>query len=138
MNRYDLCEFEPSMLVGTFNYYSDPDNWDESGTVTITADPDDPYKVYINQDGIMEAEELSNGNGNPIEINIDPKTYDVSGPKTIIAPDLSDWGMAAYTNYYFTPVAGTYSICDNTYTITFDIGADQTSFGDFVIIFTRK
>ena len=138
MNRYDLCEFEPSMLAGTFSYYSDPDNWDESGIVTITADPDDPYKVYINQDGIMDAEELSNGNGHAIELNINPNDFSITGPKTIIAPDLSDWDMASYTNYYFTPVSGVYNICDATYTITFDIGSDQMSFGDFVIVFTKK
>ena len=138
MNRSDLCEFETSMLAGTFSYYSDPDNWDESGTVTITADPDNPYKIYINQDGIMEAEEISNGNGNAIELDINPGDFSITGPKTIIAPDLSDWGMATYTNYYFAPVSGTYDVCEQTYTITFLIGVDQGDWGENVITFTRK
>ena len=45
MNRYDLCEFTPSMLVGKFNYVSD--DWAEAGKLTLEADPDDPYKIYI-------------------------------------------------------------------------------------------
>jgi len=132
------CEFEPSMLAGTFSYYSDPDNWNESGTVTLTADPNDPYKVYINQDGIMEAEEIGNGNGNAIELNINPSDFSITGPKTIIAPDLSDWGMASYTNYYFTPVRGSYSVCDKVYTITFLIGVDQGTWGNMMFTFTPK
>lgn len=134
------CYFDPSMLVGDFHYYSDPDNWDEDGFVTIVADPDDPYKVYIEQDGIMQAEGLTNGNGNSIELDINPKNFKVSGPKTVIAPDLSDWDYSFLHNYAFQPVAGSYSSCNDAYTITFDITCSEGAVfgGPFLFTFTRK
>ena len=131
-----VCYFEPSMLVGSFDFTSD--DWGTAGSVTITADPADPYKVYINQDGIIQSEGLSNGNGNPIELDINPNNFKVSGPKTVIAPDLSDFDMGDYHNYAYTPVAGMYSACDDTYTITFYIDSDLGGWGNNVFVFTRK
>lgn len=131
-----VCYFDPSMLVGTFDYNSD--DWGISGTVTITADPNDPYKVYIDQTGIMQGEGISNGNGNSIELDINPNNFKVTGPQTILAPDLSDFDMAKYTNYSYTPVAGSYSACDGAYTITFDISTSIYDFGNYVFVFTGK
>ena len=129
------CYFDPSMLTGNFNYNSD--DWGISGSVTITADPTNPYIVYINQDGIIQGEGLSNGNGNPIELDVNPNNFKITGPKTIIAPDLSDFGLP-YTNYSYTPITGSYSACDDAYNITFDIAVDQGDFGNNGFTFTRK
>lgn len=127
-----ICYFAPSMLVGNFYYQSD--DWDEDGNVTLVVDPNNPYKVYISD--YAQAEGLS-GNGNRIELNIDPDNFSVSGPKVVIADDLSEWGLP-YHNYAYEPVAGSYSACDDAYTITFAITVSEGSFGNNVFTFTKK
>jgi len=133
MNRFDLCEFVASTLVGTFNYESD--DWDEEGSGLIfEADPDDPYKIYIL--GYPESEDLTS-NGNRIELNIDPEDFTISGPKVIIADNLADWGLPGYTNYAFEPVSGEFDICNGTYTIIFNISTTQANFGGNEFIFSK-
>ena len=127
-----VCYFDPSMLVGVFDWVSD--DWEEDGTVTLAADPNDPYKIYITD--YAQSEGLS-GNGNQIVLNVNPNNFRVSGPKTIIADDLSEWGLP-YHNYAYEPVAGTYSACNNAYTITFSITVSEGSFGNNVFIFTKR
>ena len=128
-----VCYFEPSMLVGNFYYVSS--DWDEEGSITIEADPDDPLKVYIH--GMAESQGLT-GNGNGIELNINPNNFNVTGPQSIIADNLADWGMANYLNHYYTPVSGNYSACDDKYTITFLIGVSAGNWGNNVFILTRE
>ena len=130
------CYFDLSMLTGTFDYNSD--DWGIAGSVTITADPSNPYIVFIKQDGIIQGEGLSNGNGKPIELDINLNNFKVTGPKSVIAPDLSDFGMGGYTNYYYSVVSGSYSACDNGYDITFLIGVDQGDWGNNEFTFTKR
>jgi len=127
------CYFDPSMLVGNFDYESE--DWGEAGSVTLVADPDDPYKIYIN--GYPQSEGLT-GNGNRIELDINPNNFKVTGPKAVIADDLSEWGIPAYLNYTFEPVAGSYSACDDAYTVTYSITCSAGSFGSFAFTYTRK
>ena len=127
-----VCYFDPSMLVGVFDYVSD--DWGEAGTITIVADPKDPYKVYL--DGYPQSEGLE-GNGNRIELNINPNNFKVTGPATILAANLAEWGLPNYLNYTFTPVAGSYSACDDMYEITFFISVNVGNWGNNVFIFTR-
>ena len=123
-----VCYFAPSMLAGNFYYVSA--SLEEEGSVTIEADPNNPLKVYIS--GLAETQGAV-GNGNRIELNVNPNNFNVSGPKTIIAGSI--WG---YSNYAYQAVAGSYSACDDAYTITFSISVDQGSFGNFVFVFTRE
>ena len=123
-----VCFFSPAMLTGNFYYVSE--SLEEEGSVTIAADPNDPLKVYIS--GMAETQGAV-GNGNRIELNVNPNNFNVSGPKTIIAGNI--WG---YTNYAYQAVAGSYSACDATFTINFSISVDQGSFGNFQFIFTRE
>ena len=124
-----VCYFEPSMLVGNFDFVSY--SWDEEGSVTIEADPDDPYKVFIH--GLAEAQGLD-GNGNGIELTMNPNNFSISGVKSVIA----DSGWGGYTNIAFQATTGTYSACDEVYTISFAISCDQGGFGTYVFYFTRK
>jgi len=126
-----MCYFDPSMLVGKFDWASD--DWGEEGTVNLVADPANPYKIYIAD--YAQSEGLA-GNGNRIELNVDPDNFKVSGPAVIISDDLSEWGLP-YHNYAYQPVAGTYSACDDAYTITFAITVKEGSFGNNVFFFTR-
>jgi len=126
-----ICYFEPSMLVGKFDWVSD--DWGEAGTVNLVADPADPFKIYITD--YAQSEGLS-GNGNMIELHVDPDNFSVTGPAVIIADDLSEWGLP-YHNYTYQAVAGSYSACDDAYNITFAISVKEGSFGNNVFIFTR-
>jgi len=128
-----VCYFDASMLIGDFDWVSD--DWDESGTITITADPNDPYKVYMD---MASSEGLTTGNGKKIELNINPNNFRITGPKSIIADNLAEWGLPNYRDYAFTPVAGSYSACDDMYNITFEITVSAGSWGNNVFIFTRK
>ena len=124
-----VCYFDPSMLVGDFDWESDED-WDETGSATIVADPNDPYKVYL--DGIPQSEGLVS-NGNKIVLNVNPNNFKVSGPKSTIAAEA--WG---YHDYTYEPVAGSYSACDEAYTITFSITVREGSFGNFKFVFKKR
>lgn len=128
-----VCYFAPFMLTGDF-YYESAD-WDEEGSITIEADPDDPMKLYIY--GMMESQGLT-GNGNPIEINVNPNNFSITGPRCIIATNLGEWGLPQYTNHAYQAVSGTYSACDDMYRISFNISVDQGGWGNNVFIFTRE
>jgi len=130
MNRYDLCEFETSMLVGTFNYVSD--DWDEEGIVKIEADPDDPYKIYI----LSPLSEDITWNENPIVVYVDPETYTITGPKCVVIDSLDEWGVP-WTNYFCEAVDGVFDYCTGTYTISFHLGCDQQDFGPNEYILSR-
>ena len=139
MNRYDLCEFNTSMLVGKFDWVSA--SWHEAGNVTLEADPDDPYKIYI---AGIPAEDLT-WNGNKIELTVQPwvegagmTQLSVTGTKTIIADDTAEWGPEdTYDNLAYEVRTGSYSICNASYTITFRISCDLGAFGDFEFIFSK-
>jgi len=131
MNRTDLCEFFPSMLVGSFNYVSD--DWDEEGMAMLEADPEDPYKIHI----LHPLSEDITWNENPLVINVDPETFSISGPKCVVIDNLAEWGMAAYTNYYLQAEEGEFDFCTGSYTITFILGCDQAVFGPYHYVLSR-
>ena len=126
-----VCYFDPSMLVGMFDWVSD--DWGEEGEGMMVADPNNQYKIYFD---MAKSEGLS-GNGKKIELNVNPNNFKVTGPKVIISDDLSEWGLP-YHDYAFEPIAGSYSACDNQYTITFAISVKEGSFGNNVFIFTKR
>jgi len=139
MNRYDLCDFDVSMLVGTFNYFSSEDEWDEAGILKLEADPDDPFKVYI----LGIPSEGVTWNENKIPLIIEPfgpgkSVLSLSGPRTVVSPDCSDWGLPAALNLYFEAVSGSYDICKQLYTINFRIGyASNNGWGVFEFTFKK-
>ena len=125
-----VCYFEPDMLIGNFNFVSA--SWEEDGLVTIVADPDDPYKVYI--DGYPDVVGLP-GIGR-IELTLDPNNFRLSGPAVVIANDLSAWEVPNQ-DYIFRPVSGTYSACDNKYTVVFNISLSLWgNQGNYEFVFT--
>lgn len=131
-----LCSFNPTLAIGS--YKAESESWNVSGNVTITADPSDPYTIII--DGLAEDVDLLVSNGNKLTLHIDPETSEITGEKTVLAPDCGGWApaYAVYTNYYYLPISGTYSNCDGTYQITFDLGSDQEDFGEYDFTFTRN
>ena len=126
------CELLPELMVGS--YYMASDDWGAWGDVTIEADPNDPFKVFIY--GIAAAEGLVD-NGNGLEINIDPNTYAASGVETILAADVAPWGLP-YVDYFYSPVSVTYNTCDGSYSMITYIGISIGGWGNFNYTFTRN
>jgi hypothetical protein len=127
------CEFEPALSTGAYNFESS--DWEVSGNVTLEADPDNPYRIFITD--YPEAEGLTNVTGNRIELIINPNTFNVSGPAVILAEDLAEWGVPTYRDYTYEPVSGTYNSCNGSYTVVFSITVSAGPFGNNRFIFTR-
>jgi hypothetical protein len=129
------CEFDPVFTVGKYNFESA--DWGVSGIVTFEADPDDPFTVYFDVLPLAEADELSTGTHNKIELTINPNSFGISGSKVIVATSLAEWGYS-YTNLAYEAIAGSFSSCNGTYYIDFAITVDQGDFGIYSFTFTKQ
>jgi hypothetical protein len=121
------CAYNVNMSTGSFHSVSE--DWNSEGDITITADPDDPYTVYVS--GLEEMEGLVEDLG-PLVMHIDPITYAVTVPKKAIASDA--WGLhdISYEG------SGTFSTCDGTYTMSFEISVVEGSWGANAFTFTKN
>ena len=130
---YDVvCSYDPELTVGDYIVYSDDWGYPEA-PVTIEADPSDPFKLFIV--GLAEGEGLP-GNGNRVEINVSEADFSITGPKTIIADDLSAWGLP-YLEYSYTPVSGVYKTCNGAFEIGFSINVTIGGWGENAYFFRR-
>ena len=123
------CEFDPELAVGSYKAVSK--DWEVEGNVTLTADPEDPFKISI---AGLYAMEGGDANDNVLVLNIDPNSYKVSGAKAILGP--SDPYGIGYTNFYYEPVGGLYKSCDGVFEMQIRIGIDQGSWGVMSFVFT--
>ena len=125
------CEFDPILTEGSYRVASD--DWDVEGPVTLTADPNDPYKIGVT--GLFEVE---GGAANDIALylNINPNNFALTGVKTVIGVGKSPWGP--YTNSAFTPVSGVYKSCTGSFEMIFAVSVDQGSFGNYKFVFTKN
>jgi hypothetical protein len=121
------CVYSTSMSTGSFHSVST--DWNSEGDITITADANDPYKLYVS--GLEEMEGLVEDLG-PLVMYVDPVTYAVNVPRKAIASDA--WGMhnIAYEG------SGTFSTCDGIFTMSFTISVDEGSWGANAFTFTRN
>jgi hypothetical protein len=125
-----VCPYDQAMAVGS--YYTECSDWAVAGNITITADPDDPYTVYVA--GLETIDGLDEDLG-PLVMHIDPATYVVTADKTVLA-SLVTWG-APYHNIAYEGT-GTFDSCTGSYLMTFEITVDEGSFGNYVFPFTRN
>jgi hypothetical protein len=121
------CAYEVDLATGS--YHSVSADWNSEGNITITADPDDPYTVYVS--GLEEIEGLIEDKG-PLVMHIDPVTYEVIADKTVLASDAWGFHDIAYEG------SGIYSSCDGSYLMFFDISVVEGDFGQFQFEFTRN
>lgn len=126
------CEFDASLTTGVYEAVSS--DWAVAGDVTVTADPQDPFKLYI--EGLADLDGLVS-NGNKLELNIDPYSFKMTGPAVVLADDVAPWGLP-YTNYTFSPVGGLYNSCDGSFEMSISISVDQGGWGPQGFTFTRK
>jgi hypothetical protein len=121
------CVYTTSMSTGSFHSVSG--DWGSEGDITITADVDDPYKLYVS--GLEEMEGLVEDLG-PLVMYIDPVTYAVTAPHKAIASSAFGYHNIAYEG------TGTFSTCDGIYTMSFEISVDEGSWGANGFIFTKN
>jgi hypothetical protein len=122
------CAYDVNLAVGS--YHSVSADWNSEGSITLTADPANPYKIYVS--GIEEMEGLVEDQG-PLVMYINPATYNVTVPEKVLSSDAWGYGAISYSGN------GVYSSCDGSYSMYFDIsiGAYGNQ-GTFGFTFTRN
>lgn len=122
------CAYDVNLATGS--YHSVSPDWNSEGDITLTSDPDDPYKIYVS--GLEEMEGLVEDQG-PLVMYINPATYNVTVPEKVISSDAWGYGAISYSGY------GTYGSCDGSYTMYFDISIGvYGNQGTFGFTFTRN
>ena len=126
------CMYSVSMATGSYHSFSPayPAGWETEGEITLTADDEDPYTIYVS--GLEELDGNVEDLG-PLVMHVDPITYAVTVPKKAIASDV--WGV--YHNIAYEG-SGTFSTCDGAYTLNLTITIEEGSFGAFPFTFTRN
>lgn len=121
------CAFDKTLTVGS--YHSVSADWNTNGNITITDDPNDPYTIFVA--GLETLDGLDEDKG-PLVMHIDPVTYAVVADKTILASSGFGYHNITYSG------SGTYSSCDGSFAMTFDISVDEGDFGPFTFTFTKN
>lgn len=121
------CAFEAALSTGS--YHSVSTDWNSQGNITLTADQNDPYTIYVT--GIEAIEDLNEDKG-PLVMHINPATYAVTADKSVIASDAFGYHNIAYQG------SGTYNSCDGSFAMNFDISVDEGDFGLYTFTFTKN
>lgn len=126
------CVYSVNMATGSYHSFSPayPAGWETEGDITLTADDDDIYMIYVSGLEVLDGNVEDLG---PLVMHVDPITYAVTVPKKALASDV--WGVYHNIAYEGT---GTFSSCDGTYNMNFTITVDEGSFGAFPFTFTRN
>jgi len=120
VNPLIACDYVSADYVGTANASSS--GWGVDGEVSITVDPTDEYTLLVA--GMEEIDGLNEDQG-PLPLIIDPASYAITIPKTVLASDA--WG---YTNIAYEG-SGTLNTCSQDIQFTVEITVDQGSFGSY-------
>lgn len=123
------CVYTTSMSTGSYHSVSPPSGWNTEGDITLTADSEDPYTIYVS--GLEEMEGLVEDQG-PLVMHIDPITYAVTVPRKVIVSDAFGYHNLAYEG------TGTFSTCDGVYTMTLTISVDEGGWPAYPFTFTRN
>jgi hypothetical protein len=121
------CAFDKALTIGS--YHSVSADWNTSGNVTLTDDPNNPYTIYVA--GLETLDGLDEDKG-PLVMHIDPVTFAVTADKTVLASAGFGYHNIAYSG------TGTYSSCDGSYAMSFDISVDEGDFGKFTFNMTKN
>jgi hypothetical protein len=129
------CEFNPELTEGHFRIVSGA--WGMDAFVTLAADPDNRYRILIS--GLFEAEG-GEPNDNVVVLNINPASFEVSGPRSTLggyAPFATPANQAAWGAYHWTPTSGVFRTCTGVFEITVSVTVDAGGFGSFPFVLTR-
>ncbi|HNS30432.1 MAG TPA: hypothetical protein PKL52_07860 [Tenuifilaceae bacterium] len=123
-----VCGYDVANVTGS--YYVVTEDWGSEGPVTITADPDDDYIVYVS--GLAAMDGVTEDLG-PLKMVIDPLTFKVTAVKTVLASIAFGYHNFSYAG------SGELNTCDGTYVMYFAITVDEGSFGGpFEFVFTKQ
>lgn len=122
-----VCSFDPALSFGAYTA-SAPD-WELNGGVSITADEEDPFTIYVS--GLAALDGLTEDLG-PLVMKIDPLSFNVVAEKSILAT-----AFDKYTGFSYAG-SGTFDSCTGTYQMLMSISVDQGSFGSFEFTFTKN
>ena len=108
------CAYDVNLATGSYHAVSD---WPSEYDVTITADPDDPYTVFITDLGALDGCTEDNS---PYVLHVNPIDYTVSTETKLLSSDYYGYGGITYSGN------GLFSSCNGSYTLYIDI-----SVGDY-------
>jgi len=122
-----LCEYEPALAFGGYNAVSV--DWGAEGIISITADPSDPYTVYVSG---LEAIEGLNEDQGPLVMHIDPASFVVTADETVIASEAWGFGAISYSG------TGQFNSCTGEYVMDYEITLEALgSLGSYRFNLTR-
>jgi hypothetical protein len=122
------CAYDVNLATGSYHTISS--DWNSEGDITLTADANDPYTIYV---AGIEAIEGVNEDQGPLVMHIDPATYAVTADLSVIASEAFGFGSISYSG------TGVYSSCDGSYSMLFDISLSALgSVGLYTFSFTRN
>jgi len=122
------CAYDVNLATGSYHVIGG--EWQSEGDVTLTSDPDDPYKIYVV--GLEEIEGAVEDEG-PLVMYINPADYSVEVPEIVICSDFFGYGPISYKG------DGVYNSCTGAFNMNFDISVgDYGSQGVFIFTFTRN
>jgi hypothetical protein len=121
------CAYDVNLATGSYHAVSD---WPSEYDVAITADPDDPFTVYITGLGALDGSTEDNG---PYVLHIDPIDYSVSTETKLLTSDYYGYGGITYSG------DGIFGSCDGSFTLYIDISVgDYGSQGVYMFELTRN
>ena len=127
LNAAVVCAYNPELATGSYRAVSE--GWAVDGTVTITADPENPFILYVA--GLAALDGVNEDLG-PLKLEVNELNYDVTAAKTVLAST-----AFGYTNFSYAG-SGKLNTCDGTFTMLFTITVDQGSFGSYDFTLTRN
>ena len=127
VNAAVACAYVGSNAKGSYHVVSA--DWQTEGNLTLTADPLDPFTIYVS--GLATIDGAVEDKG-PLVMHINPYSFAVTAPAKVISSN--------YVGYHNGSFGGTglYNSCSGSYTMLFAINVDEGSFGSYTYVFTRN
>ena len=125
VNPLIACDYVSADYVGTANAKSA--GWGVNGPVDITVDPGDEYTLLV---AGLETIDGLNEDGGPLPLIIDPASYAITVPKTVLASDAWGYHNIAYAG------TGTLNTCSQAIQLNIAITVDEGSFGSYTFDIT--
>ena len=122
-----VCGYDVDGVTGSYRVISE--DWNMDGAITITADPDDPYTVYVS--GLVTADGEVEDLG-PLKMVVNPLNFSVTAGPSILASKFAGYDNVTYTG------SGLLNTCDGKYEMLFTITVAQGSFGSYGFEFIKN
>ncbi len=122
-----VCPYDPDFATGSYRCVSE--GWNVDGDVTITADPEDPYTIYVV--GMAELDGAVEDLG-PMVMHINPATYEVTVDRSILSSSFFGYHNFAYSG------SGVYNSCDGSYELKLQPSVDEGGWNPESFTFTRN